>query len=67
MTNRELIEKLKTFPPDNAVMIKDRDGTPREINVGPYVSQITPQHADDCADCEGKVWDRITLIGFGSY
>lgn len=70
MTVKELIEKLAKFDPDTEVMIFDGSngyGNPRTINLGPFKYAITENMASDTADCEGKVGDKIIVLGFGCY
>jgi hypothetical protein len=69
----ELIERLKKIQRiqgDPEVMVLDSfngGGTPRTLNVGPQLRSITQTNADECGDCEDRVGERVTVIGFGSY
>jgi hypothetical protein len=70
MTKKELVQKLERFPDDVQVMIKDSfngAGIPREINSGPREHKITKEDAEESADCEEIVGQKVVVIGFGSY
>lgn len=63
--------KLTAYMPrDTKIMIRDGfngGGVPRDINSGPCVHTITESDADETADCEGRVGEKVIVIGFGSY
>jgi hypothetical protein len=51
---------------DYDVMIWDGD-VPRELNLGPCLERIKPDHAEETDDCMGKIGKRVILIGYGDY
>lgn len=56
--------------PTLEVMILDGfngGGEPRDINLGPTEQVITQDNADEGADCEGKVGQKVLIIGYGCY
>lgn len=71
MTVGQLRKRLETFPDDMEVMILDGfngGGYPRTINFGPNnYRTITESDANECGDCEGRVGERIVLMGYGFY
>lgn len=67
MRIKELIAKLSQYPQETEVMINERGGCPREINIGPLTRAITQGDADDGADCEGLVGVEVVIIGYGDY
>lgn len=66
MTVQDLINRLSKLDPNMQVMIREQ-GLPREINFGPVTTEVTESHADETADCEDLVGQKVILIGFGSY
>ncbi len=61
---------LSKLDPNSELMILDSfngAGYPREINFGPIPHVITEEDANESADCEGKVGQKVFVIGFGSY
>jgi len=64
-----ILAKAKVESGDIEVMILDGSnggGVPREINIDSY-KVITEEHADDCADCENKVGEKVFTLGYGCY
>ena len=69
MRVEDLIDRLRALPPGSKVMILDGfngGGFPRDINLFGD-RQISGEDADECCDCEGKVGETVSLLGFGSY
>jgi hypothetical protein len=60
MTVEQLIQKLKMLPPDLQVM--SRDVVAYRDVCGPYETEICEQDADDHADCEGRINERIVAL-----
>lgn len=70
MTKHELLARLEKYPDNMEIMILDGfngGGEPREINHGPCAVTITKENKDEGADCEGKVGEKIVIIGYGCY
>lgn len=70
MTCADLIRRLQQFPADAEVMILDGfngGGVPRTLNHGPGLREITPEHAEDSADCEDRVGEQVVTLGYGCY
>lgn len=66
----ESLQKLKIKQGDCEVMILDGNngqGTPRDVNYGPFLTTIKAEHAEAAADCEERVGERVVLMGFGCY
>ena len=70
MLVRELIEKLSKLDQNKQIMILDSfngAGDKRKINLGPVLEKITKADAEECADCENLVGNKVYVIGFGCY
>jgi hypothetical protein len=70
MNIKQLIDRLNSYNPNTEVMILDSfngGGEPREINLGPSEQIITKQNAKDGADCEGKIGNKVVILGYGCY
>ncbi len=71
MTGRELLQSLEAQGlADKELMILDGHnggGEPRTINMGPIYHKIIKAEADGGADCEGRVGEKVALIGYGCY
>lgn len=68
MTVAQLRDTLHQLSANAPIMILDRDGTPREINLGPSIRRITPEHIEATADCEDfTVGQAVYVLGFGNY
>jgi hypothetical protein len=66
----QLIKKLEAFDPEKEVMILDGfngGGTPRTINLGPNLREVTKQDADEASDCEDLVGQTVVRMGYGFY
>lgn len=71
MTAKELIKHLRNYDASTEVMILDGpngSGEPREINLlSDELHSITKRESRETADCEGKVGQKVILLGYGSY
>lgn len=67
MTAQELMRRLATLPPEAEVMLRDGNGTPRELNLGPVPRIVTAADAADTADCEDIEGQTVYVLGFGCY
>lgn len=70
MTVNELMARLSKLDGDQQVMVMDGfngGGRPRELNFGPVERLVTEEHADDTADCEELVGQKVVVVGFGCY
>ena len=70
MNKRHLLEALASVSDDDEIMILDGwngGGVPRTINLGPVVRTITEADADESADCEDRVGQRVVCLGYGCY
>lgn len=70
MTVQELIDRLKNLPPEMEVMILDipnGGGCPRVLNLGPVSHEISEQNAEEAADCEERVGEKVIVMGYGCY
>lgn len=70
MKIHELITELSGYDQNMEVMILDGfngGGEPREINLGPTTRTITKANADEGADCEGHVGEKVVVMGYGCY
>lgn len=66
----QLIKALQAFDPQKEAMILDGcngGGTPRTINLGPALREITTQDADEASDCEDLAGQTVVSIGYGCY
>lgn len=69
MKAHEFAKKLLNYP-DLEIMTLDGfngSGVPREINFGPIEHVVTQKEADETADCEDFVGQKVIIIGFGFY
>jgi len=71
MDVKQLIEHLSKFDKKTEVMILDGfngGGNKRDINLTPTnLRTITKEDAEQCGDCEGRVGDKVIVIGYGCY
>lgn len=70
MTVAELIKVLGNYPSDMEVMVLDSHnggGTPRTVNLGPNERTLSAENAEDAADCEDRVGERVVVLGYGCY
>lgn len=70
MTINQLIKKLQQYDPNLDVMINDSNNNgnyPRTINFGPVLRKIQEFQVEQVADCEGKLGEKVIIIGFGCY
>lgn len=70
MTVVELIQQLTKYAeidPTMPVMILERGGSPREINVLPHRRVITAADAEAVYDCEELAGEKVLVMGYGSY
>jgi len=66
MTAHELAEIL-LIGRNYEIMILDNSnggGVPRELNFGPCLWRVHPKHAEETADCSGKIGDQVIVIGY---
>lgn len=66
----EMINRLSKIDPQMEVMILDlfnAQGNPRTINFGPKERVINEKNAHEAADCEGRVGEKVMVIGYGCY
>lgn len=66
----QLIKALEAFDAKKEVMILDGfngGGTPRTINLGPALREVTESDADEASDCEGLIGQTVVRMGYGCY
>lgn len=70
MTIAQLIARLQEYSPETEVMVLDGfngGGVPRDLNLGPTEQVIVAEDEEAAADCEGRVGEKVVVLGYGCY
>lgn len=71
MNAKQLIEHLSQFDENTEVMVLDGfngGGNKRDINLTPSnLRNISEDDAEECGDCEGRVGEKVIILGYGCY